>query len=239
MRDFADKDARAAAIIVAAGESTRFGGGSKPFVMLHGRPMVSWSLDAAQSCSNVDEIILVANESAMSASQRLCSGGEWGKLSRITPGGATRQQSVQRGLAKITGDAKLAVIHDAARPLVSAAMFSAVIIAAAETGAAITASPVVDTLKRVVDGFVASTVSRDDLWSAQTPQAFSINDLRRAFDNCVPAGVTDEAMLFEYGQLPVVIVPGSSNNLKVTYPGDLVVAEALLAMRDSSNEQLQ
>jgi len=168
----------------------------------------------------------------------LCSGA-WTKFAHVTRGGVTRQESVQCGVAVVSAHVGMVVIHDAARPLVTSAMFTTVIEAAAQTGAAITAVPVVDTLKHVVDGFVSATAPREGMWAAQTPQAFSIANLHLGFDAISASAmqVTDEAMLFEYLRLPVAVVPGSRDNLKVTYPGDLAVAEFLLAKRESTGGQ--
>nr|MBA3416350.1 2-C-methyl-D-erythritol 2,4-cyclodiphosphate synthase [Chloroflexia bacterium] len=141
-----------------------------------------------------------------------------------------RQDSVVAGLAA-TPAAEVVVVHDGARPLASAALFDACVAAARETGAAIAAVPVADTLKLVEAGRIVRTVDRAGVWAAQTPQAFRRALLLELFARAGERSVTDEAALCEALAIPVAVVEGSPANIKVTRPGDLAVAEALLLSR--------
>ena len=146
------------------------------------------------------------------------------------PGGERRQDSVAAGLAALPEEIEIVVIHDGARPLAEPALFDDCVRAAAETGAAIAATPVADTLKRVAEGEIAATVDRTGLWAAQTPQAFRVSALRDALSASTEqvAAATDEAMLVEQAGGTVLIHPSPAANLKVTTAADLRLAEAML-----------
>jgi 2-C-methyl-D-erythritol 4-phosphate cytidylyltransferase len=155
------------------------------------------------------------------------------KVTRIVAGGATRQESVACGLRALGRDVTMAVIHDAARPFVMIALLERVIDAAAASGAAIAALPVVDTLKRrsPTDGG-AITVDRDGLWTAQTPQAFRHSLLIEAYERAAADGFigTDDASLVERLGQPVTLVEGHPTNIKITTPDDFQVATELLSL---------
>ncbi|CAN0369401.1 unnamed protein product, partial [Ectocarpus sp. 4 AP-2014] len=146
-------------------------------------------------------------------------------------GGAKRADSVRAGLEKITDNATHVAVHDAARPLVTPAEVDAVFAAAVESGAAILAAPVTATLKRVADGKITATESRDGLWGAQTPQVFEVGLLRRAHEEGANVPATDDAQLVERLGEPVTVVEGSAENLKITTQADLRLAAAILAAR--------
>jgi 2-C-methyl-D-erythritol 4-phosphate cytidylyltransferase len=149
---------------------------------------------------------------------------------RLTLGGNRRQDSALAGINATSEQVDIVAIHDAARPLVTSDLFDAVISAARQYGAAIAAVPVSDTIKRALDLHVTATIPRDDLVSVQTPQAFRKQLLLDAFAMAEKFGmsVTDEATLIEQTGGSVRIVPGTTTNLKVTYPSDLALIEALL-----------
>ena len=145
----------------------------------------------------------------------------------VADGGATRSDSVRAGLDRVPDDAEIVVVHDAARPLASRALFAAVIAAVrAGSDAAIPALAVVDTVKRIDGNRVIDTVPRDDLVVVQTPQAFRAGPLRAA--HAGDAVGTDDAALVEAGGGTVVVVPGETRNLKLTVAADLELAQALL-----------
>jgi 2-C-methyl-D-erythritol 4-phosphate cytidylyltransferase len=221
-----------AAIIVAAGSGQRFGDPGKSFVPLHGKSMAWWSLQAASEASSVDEIILVCAEHSLDAGTALILDLPTDKRVALVIGGARRQDSALAGIEATSTDTTIVAIHDAARPMVTAALFDEVI-TAASVGAAIAAIPISDTIKRIDDGRVLETVPREHLVSVQTPQAFDKALLLDAFRLAEASGssVTDEASLIEQMGGTVQVVRGSASNLKVTYPEDLVIAEALLARR--------
>jgi 2-C-methyl-D-erythritol 4-phosphate cytidylyltransferase len=227
----AQPEPRVSAIVVAAGRGERFGAADKILRPLAGRPLLLHVLEAIDAASTVQDVILVVGEHTRPAIERLLADGERRKPIRVVIGGARRQDSVELGLRATAPDTGIVAIHDAGRPLVTAALFDRCVAAALERGAAIAAVPVTDTIKRVAAGLVLETVPRDDLWAAQTPQVFRRSLLLDAFARPLArtATFTDEAGLCEALGLPVAIVLGERLNLKVTQPEDLAIAEALLA----------
>ncbi|HEX4305316.1 MAG TPA: 2-C-methyl-D-erythritol 4-phosphate cytidylyltransferase [Solirubrobacterales bacterium] len=225
-------------MIAAAGSGERLGaGGPKAFVSLGGRPMISWSLDACLACGSVATVVV-----AVPAGHRHGLDGTEGLVT--VDGGRTRAESVANALAQV--ETELVAIHDAARPLLTAALLDdlvAELVANPDADAIIAAAPVTDTVKKVRRTFrvsgnqnlrqVSQTVDRSELWAAQTPQVFRTNALRAALDvdQTVRDAATDEAMLIEaVGGKVLVHDPGVAN-LKVTDPVDLRVAELLLRGR--------
>lgn len=221
-----------AALVVAAGSGERLGAEKpKALVDVAGRAMLEWSVDALLSVTGVERIVLalpagVEPPAALADIDRLTS----------VVGGATRSASVRSALAA-AGDGDPVLVHDAARPLLTAQLAEAVIAALhadPQADAAIAAAPVTDTIKRVdSSGTVLQTLDRGELWAVQTPQVFRRSALERALD--VPehelAGATDDALLVERGGGRVIVVPSSAENLKITTTLDLHVAELLLAAR--------
>ena len=220
----------AAAIIVAAGSGQRFGNTGKSFAMVAERPMAWWSLTAAANSPAVGELVLVCAPHSWEAAETVCSNISTEKSIRLVLGGDRRQDSTLAGLQAVSAGIEIVAIHDAARPLVSSALFDAVIAAAGQHGAAIAAVPISDTIKRVAGQQVIGTIPREDLVSVQTPQAFDRLLLLAAFDRASTLGidVTDEASLIEHAGGAVRIVPGSATNMKVTFPDDLAIVEALM-----------
>lgn len=190
--------------------------------------MVEWSVAAMRAAAGVRSIVVA------------CPPGHIHDLAGhdigVVDGGATRSQSVANALAAV--GTELVAIHDAARPLVTPELVEGVIAtlkADPEADGAIAAAPVPDTIKRAVDGVVAETVDRGQLWAAQTPQVFRVEALRRALaaDPAQVEAATDEAMLIEAAGGRVLIRPSSPQNVKVTTPTDLKLAELLLAERSA------
>lgn len=226
----------AAAVVVAAGRGERFGLAAKALVPLAGKPMLAWTLDALDAATSVREVVVVAGAHTHAQIVELLAAGSWAKPAVVVAGGPRRQDSVAVGVHATSAAVEVVLIHDAARPLATAAQFDACAAHAAVTGAAIVAAPVCDTLKRVEDGLVAATVSREGLWAAQTPQGFrraALLDVLRAMPDQT---VTDEAALFEALDRPVAIVPGDRANLKVTFSEDRSLAEALLLHRGAGRQ---
>ncbi len=220
-------EASVTAVIAAAGSGERLGaGGPKAFVPLAGRPLVEWSIAAMRAAAGVRSIVVA------------CPPGHVHDLGDsdlgVVDGGATRSQSVANALAAV--GTELVAIHDAARPLVTAALVEdvvATLVADPEADGAIAGVPVTDTIKRVEGRLIEGTVDRDALWAAQTPQVFRVEALRRALaaDPAQVEAATDEATLVEAAGGRVLIHPASPRNLKVTTPLDLRLAEGLLAER--------
>lgn len=204
------------AVIVAAGSGARFGS-AKQFAVLAGRSVLDWSLEAARrTCAGV--VLVVPADQV----------DDWAaRADAVVSGGATRSESVRAGLEAVPGSAEVVAIHDAARPLASIELWSAVL-GAVESGAdgAIPGAPVTDTVKEIgPDGHLA-TLDRSRLVAVQTPQAFRAQVIKRVHRDGAEA--TDDAALVEAAGGRVIVVPGPASNLKITSPHDLLLAEALM-----------
>lgn len=224
----------ASAIIVAAGSGVRLGSGvPKAFVKIGGRTMLSYSLAAVGQVNSIGEVVIAVPEGFESAARAEAAAAGLGAAVKITPGGIERQDSVRIALGLTSAESELVIVHDAARPLATPAIFEACIAAAARAGGAIAAIPVADTLKRVADSdrTIAATVARTGLWQAQTPQAFRRDLLLAAHRRAVSEGIvaTDDADLVERTGVRVEVVEGSTANIKVTTPSDLAIVEAIIA----------
>ena len=216
------------AIIAAAGSGRRFGDGDKLFAPLAGRPLIAHSLMAFEVCSLIDTVVLVLAEENLERGCQLVDAAGFDKVAVICAGGPRRQDSVRLGLEALD-PCRWVVVHDGARPLVTAALIEAGLAAAAETGAAIAAVPLADTLKEVADdGLIVKTLDRSNLWAAQTPQVFDCELLREAHGRA-QGEATDDASLVEALGRRVKVFPGSARNLKVTTAADLALAQALMA----------
>ena len=201
--------------------------------MLGGRPLLAWSLQACEQSSAVDSVVLVVRAEAIEATRAQLAPLGLTKLQHLCEGGEERVDSVRAGLAALPEGTELVAIHDAARPLVSAALIDRVIAAATADGAALAALPVRDTLRRAGQGGSSTTVDRRDLYQAQTPQAFRVELIRRAYETLAAQGdaiatITDDAQLVEGLGHPVRLVEGEAANFKVTTPEDLELAARLL-----------
>jgi 2-C-methyl-D-erythritol 4-phosphate cytidylyltransferase / 2-C-methyl-D-erythritol 2,4-cyclodiphosphate synthase len=221
-------------VVVAAGASTRMGGLDKLRAPVGGRPLLAWTLDAIAAAPVVRRVVVVIAPDRVAE----VSGAAWlpAFVERVVAGGARRQDSVAAGVAALGAGAPddVVLVHDGARPIVSAALVEHVANAAAAHGAAIPVLPVAETLKRIEGGRVAATVDRATLAAAQTPQGIRRDVLARAWAEHPPGGSvtwTDEASLLEACRIPVHAVPGESTNLKVTLPDDLSRVEAALVAR--------
>ena len=220
-------------LVAAAGGSTRMGC-PKQTIPLCGEPVLLHTLRALESAALVDGIVLIARSEDTTAFGTLAQENGIGKLLTVVEGGASRQQSVERGLAALPPETTLVGIHDGARPLVSAALVDTVIAAARETGAAAAAIPVRDTLKRAdTAGSITGTVDREGLWRVQTPQVFDRQMYARALAAAKATGqdYTDDCQLLEAAGQPVRLVPGEETNLKLTAPADVPLAQAILRQR--------
>jgi 2-C-methyl-D-erythritol 4-phosphate cytidylyltransferase len=227
---------RVIAIIPAAGAGRRMGSAvEKQFLHLRGIPILAHTLRVFDKSPKIDGIVLV-----VAPQQRQALEGEvlgphpCEKLLRVIDGGAERQDSVANGLRAIPPECELVVVHDGVRPLVSIDLLEAVLEAAHHYGAAIAAIPAGDTVKQADSQKVVATLERETIWLAQTPQIFRAKLLRRAYEKAArdQAVVTDDAALVERIGVTVHLVHGSPENIKVTTPGDLLLAEAILAGRE-------
>jgi 2-C-methyl-D-erythritol 4-phosphate cytidylyltransferase/2-C-methyl-D-erythritol 2,4-cyclodiphosphate synthase len=214
------------AIIAAGGRGQRFGGGHpKQLLTLGGKEILQRSVDAFRRCDLVDDIVVALPDDVAARPPAYLL--DAGKRLEIVTGGARRRDSVARAFAQVADRADIVVIHDAARPLVTDSTIRRTIAAASEYGAAVAAVPVPDTVKQVKEGgFIAATLRREEIYLAQTPQAFRVGVLRAALT--IDGDATDEAMLAERAGHPVRVVEGDPRNLKITTPADLSLAERYL-----------
>ena len=220
------------AIVVAAGASSRMGGVDKIFAPLLTLPLLAYSVRLLVSHPLVDEVVLVVDDAQVERTRRLVREEGWAKLSNVCSGGDRRQDSVARGLEALS-PCQWVVVHDGARPCLEANMVSHGLEAAQETGAAVAAVPMSDTVKLVDEtGLVEETPPRNHLWAVQTPQVFRYELLADAHGR-VREDVTDDATMVERLGHHVRVFGGSPSNLKVTTPGDLVLVEAILRARCS------
>lgn len=214
----------AGAIILAAGHSQRLQR-DKILLPLFGRPVIAHVLDVFQSCPAIAEIVLMVNEENGPGVAQIAAA--YPKVVRICLGGERRQDSVRAGL-KAAGPWDWVVVHDGARPCLKAELIVRVLEAAQETGAAIAAVPATDTVKLAGQGnWVETTLPRGKLWLAQTPQVFRLNLLRQAHEQA-PGDATDDAALVEALGCRVKLFLASYDNIKITSPEDIALAETIL-----------
>ena len=222
-----------AAIILAAGKGRRMGGTNKALMPLNGQPVLSYSVNAFRKSTAIGEIIVVMNSYDLTRLKQ-----EWGRgpeelgIDKVVDGGEERWLSSLNGLLATHQKQSFIMVHDAARPLITTKGIEKILSEAKEAGAAIAAEPVMDTLKRSsASTKVTSTLNRQGIWKAQTPQAAKRDLLLAAFnswDAKAKGNPTDESMLLEnYGHTPQ-LVPLNTPNFKLTTSKDLHVAEALL-----------
>ena len=216
------------AIIAAGGRGQRFGGVSlKQLLLLGGEPILKRSVDAYRSCDLVTDLVVALPADLVRVPPPYLLDGS--KPMLLVAGGARRRDSVANAFAHVPVRAEVIVIHDAARPLVSDAVIRRTVEAAAESGAAIAAVRAHDTVKRAgADGAITATLPRDEIFLAQTPQAFRVDVLKSALAQSGDA--TDEAVLAEQAGHIVRVVEGDPRNLKITTPEDLSTAERLLGL---------
>jgi 2-C-methyl-D-erythritol 4-phosphate cytidylyltransferase len=215
-----------AAIIVAAGDSQRMGGMDKMFAPIAGRPVLARVIDTFQKCKAIDQIIVVMSSKNIEQCRRLVALEGWPKVKDVCLGGKQRQDSVAEGLKRLKYG-EWVVIHDGARPLVTIDLIEKGLDAAKETGAAVAAVPVTDTIKVLgADAIVRQTLPRQNLRAVQTPQVFRIDVIVNTYRH-VFGDVTDDASLVEKAGYKVKLYPGSYDNIKITTPADLAMAEAL------------
>lgn len=224
-----------AALIVAAGRGVRFGADvPKQFLPLGGKPILFHSIEIFENMAEVDRIWLVLPGDFLEGFELLHNLSEYGKIAGLVSGGERRQDSVMAGLTQLPAGTEIVAIHDAVRPFASAEAVAEAIRRARRSGAALLATPLVDTLKRCdTAGRIVETVDREQLWLAQTPQVFRVELIRRAYERVFSDGVevTDEAAAVERLGEPVEVVSSDTPNLKITTEQDLRHAEWYLRER--------
>jgi 2-C-methyl-D-erythritol 4-phosphate cytidylyltransferase len=222
------------AIIVAAGAGRRIGGATaKTYLPLAGRPLILRTLDRIFATPAIANVVLVVRATDVNDCRTLLDSDASlkGCACVLQAGGATRQQSVRRGLKKLGPETDIVMIHDGARPFVSSALVDRCLQAAVVKGAAVAGLPVRDTIKRVSgDGYIQSTPERTGLWEIQTPQIFQRDLIVAAHESAAREGfeASDDAMVVERIGKPVFVVEGERSNFKITVSEDLELAEAMI-----------
>lgn len=218
-----------AAIIVAAGNATRMGGIDKLMADLGGKPVLLRTLQVFQDCKCIDEIVVVVQPERIRGVDSLCRANDLDKVTAIVAGGETRAESVLAGLESVGKKVRLAAIHDGARPLVTAGIIENAVRKAAKTGAAAPGIPVKDTVKRVSEGVVVETPPRESMVGIQTPQVFDRDFIEGALFHAVEQEIalTDDCSAAELLGMKVHLTEGDEENLKITTPLDLQVANLI------------
>jgi len=222
--------AKVGAVVVAAGTSSRMGGIDKIFAPILGLPLVAYALDQLESFRPVTQVTLVLDQASVQRGRELVSQRGYKKVHPVCSGGPRRQDSVLLGIQALE-PCDWVVIHDGARPCLDHETLERGLQSAQETGAAVAGVPVKDTIKNVSpQQVILNTPDRKCLWAAQTPQVFRYDLLLDAHSRCTEA-VTDDAAMLEFIGYTVKMFLGAYENLKVTTPEDLAVAEIFLRCR--------
>ncbi len=219
------------AVIVAAGSASRMGGIDKVMAPVQGEPMICRTVRAFQQTDAIREIVIVTRQDLLGRIAELCQDDD--KVKAVVVGGSSRQESVWRGLSALSDKVELAAVQDGARPLVTPMLIDRVVRAAHSYGAAAPGIPVKDTIKTVAGGVVRQTLDRAALQAIQTPQVFDVDLLRGALTKAAAdqAQVTDDCSAVERLGMSVKIVEGDEQNIKITTPLDLKIAQLLLEER--------
>ncbi|MBQ9807912.1 MAG: 2-C-methyl-D-erythritol 4-phosphate cytidylyltransferase [Ruminococcus sp.] len=218
------------AVIVCAGNSTRMGGVNKILLPLGDRLVIGVTMQAFQKCESISEIIIVAREEDIPAIKAEAQAAGITKLAACTAGGATRQESVIKGVRCISADTQLIAVHDGARPLVKPEHIEKAVRDASVFGGATLGVPVKDTIKTVEDGLITDTPPRKYLYNTQTPQIFKRALYFEGIDFALEHGLdfTDDCQLVEAIGGKVAMTQGDYTNIKITTPEDIAIAEVLL-----------
>ena len=225
---------KCAAVIVAAGSSVRMGS-DKLMAQLGEMPVLVRTLKAFQNSQYVSEIVVVTRMDSVEHVADLCRDNEIDKIYKVVAGGKTRMESSLIGVSSVSSSAKLIAVHDAARPLVSDALIKRTVLAAAEHMAAVPVIPSTDTLKAVgKDERVAGTIDRETTFRVQTPQVFEAALIKAALTKAAEIGavLTDDSSAVDMTGFKSFAVAGEEDNIKITTPRDLAIAEALLKLRE-------
>jgi len=226
---------RCSVVVAAAGSSTRMEGQDKMFSELDGIPVLAHTLMALQASPMIHEIVVVTRSDLIPAVGQLCQDFRIDKASGVVVGGETRTHSVLNGVNACSKEAEVIAVHDGARPLVTQEVLEKAIAKGAATGAAAPAIPVKDTVKEAEHGVVVGTPDRSRLFAVQTPQVFESTLIRGALIRALEEGIslTDDCAAVERLGMKVSLTEGSYENIKVTTPVDLILAEAILQGRES------
>ncbi len=221
------------AVVVAAGSARRMEGIDKILTSLGELPVLVHTLYTFEACPEIAEVVVVTREDLLVEVGNLCRQYRLNKVKKVVVGGKERINSVQNGLQEVREDADVIAIHDGARPLLPARVLDEVLKKAMSTGAAAPAIPITDTVKRVENNVAVETVDRSTLFAVQTPQVFDAALIRAATQKAIADGaqLTDDCAAVERMGMKVSLTEGSKENLKLTTPYDIIVAEAILEAR--------
>ena len=220
-----------AAVLVGGGSGSRFGG-DKLAITVADRPVLAWTLLAFEETPSISSIVLVAPAGREEEFRAIASDAGISKLTEVVTGGSHRKESVLNGLRALPSSIELVAIHDAARPLVGPPLITRCLEAAMETGASAAAVPVSDTLHQAdQSGYAAKTVDRSGLWAMQTPQVFRAETITKLLGEQTLGKPTDEVSVALAAGWRIPFVENREPNLKITWPADLALAEAVLRSR--------
>ena len=221
------------ALIAAAGSSRRYGEENKLLASIDSMPVLARTLLAVDRAGSIDEIVIAAQDDELLRYAELCKTYGVTKPVKVVPGGATRTESVLRAALEASPEATLLAVQDGARPLVTSELIDRTVEAARASFAAAPAVPVTDTIKVACGGVVQSTPDRSTLFAVQTPQVFDAGLLKAALQSALAAdaGITDDCAAVERFGKEVHLTEGDPENIKITTPLDIVVAEAILQRR--------
>jgi 2-C-methyl-D-erythritol 4-phosphate cytidylyltransferase len=230
------------AVIVSAGKGHRFmDGKKKQFLPLAGKPVLARTLDPFERCPLVNAVVLVVGQEDLGFCLReIVEKYGYRKVSRVVPGGESRQESVRHGMDAVPEDVEIVVIHDGVRPFVTQKMIEESIRSAMRFKAVVLGTPVKETIKTVnPEGKVLKTLDRGSLWQIQTPQVFHAKLIRDALNKATEDGFmgTDDASLVERLGVEVHVLPGDYTNIKITTPEDLLLASLLLQAKSPSEKE--
>ena len=223
------KTGSCAAVIVAAGSSNRMKGTDKILHPIDGEPLIVHTIRIFQQCCRIDEIIIVTRGELIAQIQQLCDEHGFDKVLKVTAGGASRAESVMNGLDQVSKNMQYVAVHDGARPFVTDQIIRLTLEKAIEYHAAAPAVPVKDTIKMAYGNLVTHTPDRACLFAVQTPQIFDFDLLRGALSKVLQDGisVTDDCSVVETLGMSVYLTQGSDENIKITTPTDLILAQAI------------
>lgn len=226
------------AIVAAAGQSNRMNGNDKLYSNLDGVPVLVRTLQALNMSGFVDEIVIATRLEKIENVSMLCKTYQLRKVSKVVKGGENRIKSVLAAALQANPKAKLLAVHDGARPLVTTKLINTVISKAIKSEAAAPAIRVKDTIKIAVDGVIKQTPNRSLLFAVQTPQAFEIDLLKAALQDAINREIplTDDCSAVERLGKHIYLVRGEEENIKITTPTDLILANALLQERNKTDD---